>query len=149
MDTTNSLNNTSNTQDSQNPQGTATPGANNGADFQQTAPSDTLNQEAENLSVEKTGDPITGLVVKNSEAFPVGWAIAVVVMVVIAGWVLIRLLKEQADDDTPAAPPVRAVSSAKKPKPAVKKTAAKKPVAKKAPAKKPAAKKRKKTAKKR
>ncbi len=130
MDNTNELSNTQNAPQTGNPQNAAPAGGNNAADFQSTAPSETLNQEAENLTVEQTGDPITGGVASSNESFPVGWAVVIGVVIVAGIWLLIKLFKEEAEETrkpAAAAPAKRASSKAA----SSSKAATKKPAAKK------------------
>lgn len=139
----NNLNQTQDSDNTQNPQQNSVPsdGASNAEDFQSTAPQDALNSQTDSLSVQKTGDPITGSISSvqgNSITLVV---ILAVVVAVAAVFIIIRLLKEGAEDDR--------LAEASKPKAADLK-AAKKPAAKKKPAKKKSApnQRRKKTAKK-
>ena len=139
LDNQNELNTTQAPAQTRNPQSSANPGASNASDFQSTAPPNALNQEAENLSVQETGDPISGTVQPASESFPVTWTIAIIVVVIASVWLLVKLFKEEVEEmHTPAV-------AAKKPAASV---AAKKSAKKIAPKKKTVAKARKKSSKK-
>lgn len=146
------INNTQSAPGTANPQ-SAVPadGASNGADFQSTAPSEALRNQVDNLSVQETGEPATGSQAPATATdFPLGWVVAIGITVVIGIVVLVRLLKEAAEESAPA--PVRksapvTAKSTKAAKAPAKKTTAKKTSAKKksAPAqrkKKPAARKK-------
>lgn len=113
-----------------NPQDAGTSnGASNAADFQQTAPSETLRNEVDNLTVQETGEPATaGAVQTANDGMPMGWIITVVVMVIIGIIVLVKLIKESVEEDKT---PSRSVATSAAPKvvksqPAKKKATAKK-----------------------
>jgi cytochrome c-type biogenesis protein CcmH/NrfF len=121
-----------------NPQNSTNPGASDGSDFQDTAPSDALNQQTDNLTVETTGEPIVASPKAEDTSLSLAWVVFIVVLVAIGIWMLIRLIQEQNSETKQAVPAA---------KPAVKDT--KKVATKKAPAKKKSSTKtRKKTSKK-
>lgn len=112
------LNATDNTQQNSNPQDAANPGASNGADFQSTAPATLLNEKEDNLTVQKTGDPVVGDQTQAAaDSFPLGWAIGIVIAVVVGAIVLVMLLREAMEEaDIPVAPlPVSKPKVSKKP----------------------------------
>lgn len=128
----NQLNQTQSAPPTSNPQSATSPnGASESTDFQSTAPSDALNQEAEQLSVQETGEPIYG----SEQAIPdnavsVIWIGIVLAIVVVGVWFLAKLLRESVDDNKrpaakPAASPATKAKSTKK-KPVAKKTTKKK-----------------------
>lgn len=128
MDTNNELNQTDNSQSSQNPQNTSAPGANDAADFQQTAPYNALNEEAENLSVQETGEPIqAGPPVAENNSFAWGWTVGILLVLGIVCYVLYALIKESREDNQE----IVAAPAAKATKPKTTKVAAKKSTAKK------------------
>lgn len=130
-----------------NPQDVGTSnGASNAEDFQSTAPSEALRNEVDNLTVQETGEPATGTTRQTTgNDMPIGWIITVGFIVVIAIYVLVKLIKEAVEDNktTPRSTVSAAAPAAKtiKKKP-VKKTAAKKKSAPNQRKKKPAAKKK-------
>lgn len=129
MDTNNELNQTDNSQNSQNPQNTSAPGASDAADFQQTAPYNALNEEAENLTVQETGDPIQGLpATTDNGGFAWGWTVGILLALGVVCFVLYVLLKESREDDEVSVPAAAPATSSK---PTSTKTTAKKSSAKK------------------
>lgn len=115
-----------------NPQGSApSTGASEGADFQQTAPSDVLSQQAQTRLVDANA-PIGDQPAATGSWDFAWWGLGLLLVLILAGMYLIRLL---GDRDEPAAEQVSpqkqveapAVSA---PKPARKKTASGKPVKK-------------------
>ncbi len=120
METANPLNQTQEVTNTQNPQD-ITDGASNAADFQSTAPVDALNQEAQNLSVQETGDPITGAAVSTAgDSMPWVWGAGIVLILVVSIVIIYRVLREESEaDELVTARPARASSA---------KSAAKKPV---------------------
>lgn len=124
----NNLNETQSTPNTSNPQD-AVPadGASNASDFQSTAPYDALNQEAENLTVQKTGDPLEAQSVSAvSDASVVFWVIFGVIVFALSLVLLFKLIKEGKEDDAA----VSSAASATSTKPKATKTAAKKTPAK-------------------
>ena len=123
----------------QNPQGSApAPGASDASDFQQPAGQDALNTQTDSLSVQETGDPITGVQQQAASDFPLGWVIIIGVSVIIAVVVIFKMIKDMIEEDKASLRPAKSspASSTRKP------TAAKKPAksvsrsGKKKPAKK-------------
>lgn len=143
----NTLNNTQATPNTDNPQDVGgADNANNGADFQQTAPVDVLTK-SQTLEVQQTGDPISGglpAATDSSWSF-VWWGLGILVIVVVASILAIRFLKQQDEEAADVAPATVKEPAASK---AAAQPAAKKPV-KKTKSGKPAIRKRKKSAKKR
>lgn len=133
----NKLNDTQTPSRTDNPQSSTSPSASNGTDFQNTAPSDALNQEAQNLSVETTGDPIVGKKETQADSSSMMWAFGVLLLVLIGAWIVIRLM--QREETIQESAPAKAQTA--------KKTVTK--TTKKPAPKKSAAKNRKKTTKKR
>jgi len=137
LEESNSLNSTQNSQNSQNPQGTGNPGSSNGSDFQTTAPQDALNEGTENLSVQSTGDPLSGSVSNNAnDSLPMSWIIGIFLIIIIGGFIFYKLLRETIEEAT-------------SPEPATKPRVVKSPAKKTAASKKSSSNKRKKTSKKR
>ncbi len=125
-----------------NPQ-TAVPadGASNAADFQTTAPSDTLRNEVENLSVQETGEPLASSGVQAADTgWPIGWVITVGIMAAIALFVLVRLIKEAIEEEKTSTRSATVSAASRKSTP--KKAAKKKPGAAQNKKKKPAKKRR-------
>lgn len=111
----NSTTQTNSTPQTSNPQDAASAGgASNSADFQSTAPKETLNQEAESLSVQQTGEPLKGVtasVMENGLSTIV--VLTVIVLVVIGGWILYKLLREAVEENTEPAPKAKATVAKK------------------------------------
>lgn len=112
--------------------------ANNGADFQSTAPSDVLNQNLP-LEVQQTGEPLDrGQAINSSNsASLLWWGIIILAIVVVGSISLIKLLKKvektvelQAAEKELADEPVKLTAKTTTKK-AVRKTSSGKPVAKK------------------
>ena len=128
MDTASPIN-TRNSQESQSPQDTGTPGASDAADFQSTAPAATLNEGAKNLTVQETGEPADAIA-KVTEGWPVAWVIGIVLLVAAGGFIFYKLLKESIDETAEPAPAPKPAAS-KKPAAAAKKSAAQRSAKKK------------------
>lgn len=129
-----SLNQTQSTLQTSNPQD-AVPasGASNSEDFQSTAPQETLNQQTESLSVQKTGDPLRGTttaVVENGFSI---MFVAVIATLVVGAFILYKLMKETVEETSE---PESKPAATKKPSTAKK--SARKPAKKKTPSGKPA-----------
>ncbi len=129
MDSSNPQSNTQNAQGSDNPQDTSTPRGNESSDFQETAPPNSLNESTENLTVETTGEPISGGSTNVvNEGLPTSWIVGIILIVVIGGYVFYKLLKETIEESTPEVAPSKATvkKSSSSTKPASKSTAKKK-----------------------
>lgn len=117
-----------------NPQGAApSRGASKSADFQETAPSDVLSEQARALSVENTGEPLDGRPADAGGSLSFAWwGLGLLLVLVLAGMYVIRLFTERdeliAEEITPPKPAVSARKTAAK-KPA-RKTASGKPTKK-------------------
>jgi hypothetical protein len=107
----NSLNNTQNAQNSQNPQDTNTPTANNGSDFQPAAPADALNEKTDNLTVQKTGEPVSaGTTSKASDSMSMAWTFGILLLLIVAGYVFYKLFKETLDEAIESEQPTKVTS---------------------------------------
>lgn len=138
----NSLNNTSTTPDTANPQNASqSSGGNRAEDFQPAAEASALDENTQELSVQQTGEPREGVAKLTDGANYWAWGLIAVVVVVGLVWFVKLLIEDTAPD---AAPARSAVSKPSAKKAAAKKTTAKKkPSAKKkAPAKRSAKKRR-------
>lgn len=122
------LNQTQNSDQTANPQNSGTySGASNGADFQSTAPAETLDTSNQALSVQETGEPLTGMNQPDGGMSAWVWVGGILAVVVIVA-IIVKLLRM---DDEPAA----SVVSAPAPRAATTKPKSKATPAKKTPAK--------------
>lgn len=129
-----SLNQTQSTPQTSNPQDAVpSEGASNSADFQSTAPEEALRQQTEALSVQETGDPVSG---STTAALDNSFSIAILFIIglLIAGAVIFyKLMKETVEESAqPQSKPAATKKSS-----TTKKTPAKKPASKKTPSGKP------------
>lgn len=138
METANPLNQTQEVTNTQNPQDVTSDGASNAADFQSTAPADALNQEAQSLSVQETGEPLSGTAAAEAASNAAWlWGVGIVLILIVAAVIIYRVLREEAEaDEAEMARPAKAASaksSSKKPVRSKKttRTGKKKPAARK------------------
>lgn len=128
METANPLN-TGSVPDTQNPQEvTPSQGASDASDFQQTAPSDSLTQDAQNLTVESTGEPNNAATQTASNNGNWSWGIGIALIVAVVVAVIYRIFREEMAAERAGSTPV---SAAPKKSASVKKAASKKPTKKK------------------
>lgn len=143
----NNLNNTQSTPNTANPQNVGErPATNQGADFQQTAPADQLNNQQENLVVQSTGEPLpAGTVKSSSDASTWLWLAGIMVLLAVIIFVARLMVADDEEKLDIAAPS----SEPGKSNPSISAKPVKKTNPKKTKSGKPTTKKRKKSAKKR
>lgn len=140
----NSLNNTSQTPDTANPQNASqSSGGSRAEDFQPAAEASNLGENTNELSVQQTGEPREGGTMVADGANYWAWGLIAVAVVIGVVWLAKLLIDDTAPESAPARSTSRSTSKSASQRTARKTTAKKKPAAKKkAPAKKAAKKRR-------